>query len=120
MSGVRAWANRQLGVAAPSPPPPAAPPDPPAPPPSNEAAPPSDPPPAPRGALAPVASDALEGPARAWAARGGKLRPRPDDPPDFAADRAAWEYAKRLVQRDWQEYDEPWAVVANTYNLMTT
>lgn len=53
---------------------------------------------------------------RGW----GKQRPpMPGNPPSWVTDEAAWERAKAAVKDRWDQYDEPWAVVAHVYQNMT-
>lgn len=40
------------------------------------------------------------------------------NPPVWVKDKAIWERAKRQVERYWERYDEPWAVVADVYKKM--
>jgi hypothetical protein len=50
-----------------------------------------------------------------WAKQGAKSPNRPDDPPPFADDPTRWAMARALVQKSWNAYQEPWAVVAHAY-----
>lgn len=43
---------------------------------------------------------------------------RPDNPPAWVADEDTWERAKDAVKKSWDEYDEPYAVVAHVYENM--
>lgn len=54
-----------------------------------------------------------------WAMAGGKDPQRPDNPPAWVDDEASWEQAKRAVEKNWDTYDEPWAVVASLYSVMS-
>jgi len=37
------------------------------------------------------------------------------NPPAWVGDESSWERAKEIVQEKWEQYDEPWAVVAHVY-----
>lgn len=42
-----------------------------------------------------------------------------NNPPEWVADEATWERAKKAVEAGkWEEYDEPYAVVAHVYQNM--
>ena len=41
-----------------------------------------------------------------------------DNPPSWVADEALWERAKLAVRPYWDNYSEPWAVVASVYEQM--
>lgn len=40
------------------------------------------------------------------------------NPPEWVADEAIWEKAKDAAEKDWDSWDEPWAVVATIYSSM--
>lgn len=40
---------------------------------------------------------------------------RPDNPPEWVTDEAAWARAQAAVEKDWGSYEEPWAVVTHVY-----
>jgi hypothetical protein len=40
------------------------------------------------------------------------------NPPEWVADEATWDKAKAAVEKKWDDYDEPWAVVATVYESM--
>lgn len=62
----------------------------------------------------------LDATARAQLSGWGKQRPPvPGNPPSWVDDEAAWERAKKAVEKNWGDYDEPWAVVAHVYQNMT-
>lgn len=41
-----------------------------------------------------------------------------NNPPKWVADKATWVKAKKAVQPKWDDYDEPYAVVATVYKNM--
>jgi hypothetical protein len=41
-----------------------------------------------------------------------------NNPPAWVADEAIWEKAKKAVEPKWDDYDEPYAVVATVYKSM--
>ena len=43
---------------------------------------------------------------------------RPDNPPQWVANEALWERAKKAVEKYWSNYDEPYAVVTHVYENM--
>lgn len=43
---------------------------------------------------------------------------RDGNPPAWVADESIWERAKKAVEPKWDDYDEPWAVVAHVYDRM--
>lgn len=40
------------------------------------------------------------------------------NPPAWVASEAIWERAKKAVEDSWEDYEEPWAVVAHVYSNM--
>lgn len=40
------------------------------------------------------------------------------NPPEWVASESTWERAKKSVEKNWEGYDEPWAVVAHVYKQM--
>jgi hypothetical protein len=60
---------------------------------------------------------ALSSAAKAWIGRSSDVG-RPDNPPAWVADEDTWDRAKAAVKRYWDEYDEPYAVVAYVYENM--
>lgn len=55
-----------------------------------------------------------------WVLKDPKKFPREDNPPSWVDDETAWEKAKAIVQKKWDEYEQPWAVVASIYSNMTS
>lgn len=123
---IKKWAGSKLGgppkpAMGPPPGPPGAPPHA-APPPG--APPPPPPPPKAVPATAPplfnpaISSQHLPPDQAKWASVTNEPE-RPDNPPSWVDDEAAWEDAKKAVKKNWGDYDEPWAVVASVYANMT-
>jgi hypothetical protein len=56
---------------------------------------------------------------RAILRHAGRARKMVPNPPSWVTDEAAWEAAKTQVQKHWDDYAEPWAVVAYVYRQMT-
>ncbi len=48
----------------------------------------------------------------------GKARVMPGNPPAWVKDEGTWEKAKAAVQKYWDNYDEPWAVVSHVFQQM--
>jgi hypothetical protein len=40
------------------------------------------------------------------------------NPPEWVKSEPTWDKAKAEVKKDWNKYDEPWAVVADVYGKM--
>lgn len=55
-----------------------------------------------------------------WVLKDPKGFPRDDNPPAWVDDETSWEKAKAIVQKKWDEYEQPWAVVASIYSNMTS
>lgn len=55
-----------------------------------------------------------------WVLKDPKGFPRADNPPAWVDDETSWEKAKAIVQKKWDEYEQPWAVVASIYSNMTS
>ena len=53
-----------------------------------------------------------------WAQAGGKAPEHPAGAPAWAANHEAYENAVALVKKHWEQYDEPWAVVAYAYDCL--
>lgn len=62
-------------------------------------------------------SDALYGERSSWMKQSRELE-RPDNPASWVGDEGTWEKAKAAVKPRWDEYDEPYAVVAHVYEKM--
>ena len=44
--------------------------------------------------------------------------PVPGNPPAWVANESIWDKAKAQVKKNWNSYDEPWAIVADVYEKM--
>lgn len=55
----------------------------------------------------------------AWVSKDPRSLERPDNPPSWVDDEAAWEKAKAAVKPKWDDYEEPWAVVSHIYGSIT-
>jgi len=68
-----------------------------------------------------ISSDDLPPTMAQWATAGGTAPEHPQGPvPPWAADQGAFQHALALVKKNWEEYEEPWAVVGLVYDAMAT